>query len=138
MATEGEEAVKDGRTKWEYLCKLQRVYAGRRPVRATKILKNDGQLTKGPEEVLEHWYQHFRKVLNVQAVYDHEVIFVMPALELMLHLENPSSMEELEARGCLLFWELSMYYNDVIKCHTYTITYVYIYIYIYIYIYSVT
>ena len=26
-------------------------------------LKDDGQLTKGPEEVLDHWYQHFRKVI---------------------------------------------------------------------------
>ena len=38
-------------------------------MRLTVILKNNGQLPKGPEEVLEHWYQHFRKVLNVQSIY---------------------------------------------------------------------
>ena len=63
---------------------------------ATAILKNDGQLTKGPEEVLEHWYQHFRKVLNVQSIYDDEFIAAMSVLEPMLHLDNPPSMEELE------------------------------------------
>ena len=97
VATEGEEAVKDGRTRWDFIRKLQRVYAGRRPVRPTAILKSDGQLTKGPGEVLERWYQHFRKVLNVQSIYDEEVIAAMPVLEPMLHLDNPPSMEELEA-----------------------------------------
>ena len=97
VATEGEEAVKDGKTRWDCIRKLQRVYAGRRPVRPTVILKSDGQLTKGPGEVLERWYQHFRKVLNVQSVYDEEVIAAMPVLEPMLHLDNPPSMEELEA-----------------------------------------
>ena len=66
-------------------------------MRPTAILKNDGQLTKGPEEVLEHWYQHFRKVLNLQRIYNDEVIAAMPTLEPMLRLDNPSSMEELEA-----------------------------------------
>ena len=93
MATEGEEDVKDGRTRWDCIRKLQRVYAGRRPVRPTAILKSDGQLTKGPGEVLERWYQHFRKVLNVQSIYDEEVIVLEPRL----HLDNPPSMEELGA-----------------------------------------
>ena len=68
MATAGEEAVKDDRARWDCICKKQRVYAGRRLVRPTAILKNDGQLSNGPEEVLECWYQHFRKVLNVRSV----------------------------------------------------------------------
>ena len=97
VATEGEEAVKDGRNRWDCIRKLQRFYAGRRLVRPTAILNNDGQLTKGPEEVPEHWYQHFRKVLNVQSIYDEEVIAAMPVLEPMSHLDNPPSMEELEA-----------------------------------------
>ena len=97
VATAGEEAVKDGRTRWDCIHKLQRVHCGRRPVRPTAILKNDGQLTKGPEEVLERWYQHFRKVLNLQSIYDDEVIATMPTLEPILHLDDPPSMEELEA-----------------------------------------
>jgi len=97
VATAGEEAVKDGRTRWDCIRKLQRVHCGRRPVRPTAILKNDGQLTKGPEEVLERWYQHFRKVLNLQGIYDDEVIAAIPTLEPVLHLDDPPSMEELEA-----------------------------------------
>ena len=46
--------MKDGRTRWDCIHKLQRVCAGRRPVRPTVVLKNDGQLTNEPEEVLEH------------------------------------------------------------------------------------
>ena len=42
VATAGEEAVKDGRTRWDCIRKLQRVHCGRRPVRPTAILKNDG------------------------------------------------------------------------------------------------
>ena len=97
VVTEGEEAVKDGRTRWDCIHKLQRVYAGRRPVRPTAFLKSDSQLTEGPGEVLEHWYQHFRKVLNVQSIYDEEVIAAMLVLEPVLHLDNPPFMEELEA-----------------------------------------
>jgi len=42
VATEGEEAVKDGRTRWGCIRKLQRVHGGRRPVRPTAIVKDDG------------------------------------------------------------------------------------------------
>ena len=94
VATAGEEAVKDSSTRWDCICKLQRVFADRRPVRPTAILKNDDQLTKGPEEVLERWYQHFRKV---QSIYDDEVIAAAPGFEPMLHLDDPPYMEELEA-----------------------------------------
>ena len=38
------------------------------PVRPTAVLKDDGQLTKGPEEVLDCWYQHFKKILIVQSM----------------------------------------------------------------------
>ena len=71
-------------------------------MRPTAILKNNGQLTKGPEEVLGSWYQPFRKVLNVQSIYDDEVIAAMPALEPMLHLDNHPSMEKLEAASSRL------------------------------------
>ena len=80
MATAGKETVKGGITRWDCIHKLQRVQGGRRPVRPTAILKNDNQLTNGPEEVLERWYQHFRKVLNVLSVYNDEVMAAMPAL----------------------------------------------------------
>ena len=64
VTAEGEEAVKDGRTRWDCIRrKLQQVHGGRRPVRPTAVLKDDGQLTKGPEEVPDCWYQHFKKYL---------------------------------------------------------------------------
>ena len=47
--------------------------------------------------MLEHWYQLFRKVSNVQSIYDDEVIAAMPALEPMIHLDNSPFIEELEA-----------------------------------------
>jgi len=62
-------------------------------VRPTTVLKDDGQLTKGFEEVLDCWYQHFKKVINVQSIYDDAA---MPALWPMLHLGDPPMMEELE------------------------------------------
>ena len=66
-------------------------------MRPTAILKDDGQLTKRPEEALDCWHQHFRKVLNIQSIYDDEVVAAMPALELVLHLNDPPpTMEELE------------------------------------------
>ena len=46
MAAEGEEAVKDGRTRWDCIHKLQRVHGGRRPVRPTAVLKDDGQFLR--------------------------------------------------------------------------------------------
>jgi len=85
VATEGDEAVKDGRTRWGCIHKLQRVHGGRRPVRPTAILKDDGQLTNVPEEVLDCWYQNFIRVLNVRSVYNTEVIEDMPQLEPKLH-----------------------------------------------------
>ena len=65
-------------------------------MRPTTVLNDDGQLTKGPEEVLDHWYQHSKKVFNVQSIYDDEVVAAIPALEPMLHLDDPPIMEELE------------------------------------------
>ena len=65
-------------------------------MRPTAILKDDGQLTKGPEEVRDRWYQHFRKVLNVQSIYDDEMVAAMPILEPVLYLDDPPTMEELE------------------------------------------
>ena len=50
-AQEGEKAVKDGRTRWQSIRKLQMAHTGRRPSRTTAILKKDGELTKSPEEV---------------------------------------------------------------------------------------
>ena len=79
----------DGKTRWDCIRKLQRIHGGRRPIRPSAVLKDDGQLTEGPDEVCDHWYQHFKKVLDIQRIYDEKVVADMPALELMLHLDDP-------------------------------------------------
>ena len=89
VATEGEEAVKDGKTKWDCIHKLQRVHGGRKPVRPSAVLKDDGQLPEGLEEVRDCWYQHFNKAFNVQSIYNEKVVADMPSLEPMLHLDDP-------------------------------------------------
>ena len=62
---QGEKAVKDGRTRWQSIRKLQMAHTGRRPSRTTAILKEDGELTKSPEEVRSRWKRHFSKILNI-------------------------------------------------------------------------
>ena len=48
MAKEGEAAVRDGKTRWEGVRKLQQVHAGRRSTRPNAVRKENGELTKGP------------------------------------------------------------------------------------------
>jgi len=55
-------------------------------------LKEDGELTKGPSEVLDHWYQHFKKVLNVQSIYNAVVLDAMFVSPPLLHLDDPLTM----------------------------------------------
>ena len=78
VAMEGEAAVKDGKTQWESVRKLQQVHAGRRPTRPSAVRKEDGELTQGPTEVLQRWHQHFKKLLNQQSEFDESVIQQMP------------------------------------------------------------
>ena len=60
VATEGEAARRDGQVRWGSICRLQRNHSGHRPVKTTAVLKTNGELTKGPEEVTECWYEHLR------------------------------------------------------------------------------
>ena len=55
MAAEGEAARKDGQVRWGSIRRLQRAHSGRRPVRTAAVLKAEGKLTKGPEEVVDCW-----------------------------------------------------------------------------------
>ena len=74
--------MKDGRIRWNCIHRLQQISAGHRAVRPTAVLKEDGELTQGPTEVLECWHQHFKKV----HVFDVE-------LPLCLNLDYPLIME---------------------------------------------
>ena len=94
---EGEAAVKDGKTRWESVRKLQQVHAGCRPTRPSAVRKEDGELTQGPTEVLQRWHQHFRKLLNQQSEFDESVIQQMPLMTPYMDLDEPPTEEELEA-----------------------------------------
>ena len=74
VAKEGEAAKKDGCTRWKSIRKLQLAYAGRRPTRPTAVMKENGSLTQGPEEVRARWHQHFVKILNMPCAFNDEVI----------------------------------------------------------------
>ena len=63
VAKEAEEAVKDGKTHWECIRRLQQDYADQRPCIPRMVKKEDGQLTNGPSEMLQRWHQHFSKLL---------------------------------------------------------------------------
>ena len=57
VATEDEEAVKDGRTRWDCILSYNEEAS------EAHCSFEGWWLTKGPEEMLDHWYQHFKKYL---------------------------------------------------------------------------
>ena len=78
VAADGEAAVKDGKTRWESIRKLQRAFSGRKSVRPSAVKKLNGELAEGEAEVLQRWQQHFATLLNVQSSVDEEVLDAMP------------------------------------------------------------
>ena len=98
IASEGEKAKKDGRTRWESIRKLQTAHAGRRSSRSTAILKEDGELTKNPEEVRSRWYRHFSNILNIPSEYCEAVVDNLPPQPIRSDLDDdPPTDEELES-----------------------------------------
>jgi len=65
-------------------------------------LKTDGDLTKGPEEIVDRWYEHFKNLLNIQSICYEDVIAAVPTLPPLLHFGKPPTMEELEATSSQL------------------------------------
>ena len=51
LVKDAERARKDGQQRWKCIRQLQITYAGGRPKRPTALLKGNGELTRGPEEV---------------------------------------------------------------------------------------
>ena len=95
VATEGEEAVKDGRTRWKCIRKLQQAHAGRKPIRHRAIMKDNGELTQGPLEVLSQWHQHSCRLLNVESRFSEEVLESMTTIPPFAELDEAPSEEEL-------------------------------------------
>ena len=95
VVKEAEAAVKDGRTRWDRVRRLQQAQAGRRSIKPSTVWKEDGTLTQGNEEVTRRWSQHFLKVLNIPSEYREQVINDMPSLPPILELDSPPTDEEL-------------------------------------------
>jgi len=95
VAKEAEAAKKDGRTRWENIGTLQR-----QTDRHSAVLTEDGTQTQSPSEVLERWWQHFVKILNVTSKYGSEMIIEMPTLPCPSELDLPPSEEELIEAMC--------------------------------------
>ena len=95
VAKEAETAAKDGCTRWDRVRRLQRAYAGRRPIKSITVWKEDGSLTQGNEEVVKRWSQHFLKVLNVPSEYGEQAINDLPFLPPIWELDSPPTDEEL-------------------------------------------
>ena len=95
LASDAEAAVKDSRTRWECIRRLQQTHAGRKPNRPNAIRKEDGTLTQSPEQVIQRWQEHFMKILNVTSVYRDEAVSEMTSFPPLLELDSPPVEEEL-------------------------------------------
>ena len=76
---------------------MQRAHSGHRPVKIAVVLKINDELTKRPEEVTECWYEHLKQLLNIQSIYDEDVIAAVPTLLPLLCYDDPPTSEELDA-----------------------------------------
>ena len=52
---------------------------GRKPNQPSAVLKDNGEPTRGPNEVKVQWYNHFNKILNMPSEYQEEVIEGIPS-----------------------------------------------------------
>ena len=96
VAQDAEDAVKDGQTRWDSIRKLQLTHAGRRPAMPRVVLKECGQLTQNPDEVIARWHDHFTKILNIKSVYREEMIMDMVQKPTQWAFNEPPTWEELE------------------------------------------
>ena len=92
---EAESARKDGKQRWMNIRQLQMAYAGRRPIRPTALLKENGEMTCCTDEVKLRWFNNFSNVLNIPSQFKEEVISEIPARPTELSLDDPPSYDEL-------------------------------------------
>ena len=77
-------------------------YAGHKPVRPRVLVKECGQLTQNPDEVISRWHDHFTKILNVQSEYREEVIMDMVQKPIIWAFDDLPTSEKLELSLCRL------------------------------------
>ena len=97
VAVEGEKVKKNGRTRWNSIRKLQMADVGQRPSRSTAILKENGELTKSPEEVRSRWHRHFSNILNIPSEYCETALDNVTPQPTRWDLDGPPTDEELES-----------------------------------------
>ena len=95
LANIAEKARKDGKQRWTCIRQLQMTHAGRRPTRPTAMWKENGEVTRSPEEVKQRWHDHFNNVLNVPSQYRQETIDEIPFHPTEWELDDPPTCEEL-------------------------------------------
>ena len=74
VATQAEQARPNDSARWDAIRKLQTLHRGCGPVQPSAVYLEDGTLTDGPDSVCSRWFRHFRGVLNVESVFDPDVL----------------------------------------------------------------
>ena len=69
-------------------------HVGRRPTRPTAMWKENGEVTRSPEEVKQRWHDHFSDVLNVPSQYRQGTIDELPNHPTEWELDDPPTCEE--------------------------------------------
>ena len=59
-------------------------------VKPRNVMKENGVLTQGAEELAMRWYLHFKNIFNIPSSFVY-----MPSLTLLVELDESSSIEEL-------------------------------------------
>ena len=95
LANIAEKARKDGKQRWTCIRQLQMAHAGLRPTRPTAMWKENGEVTRSPEEVKQRWHDHFNDVLNVPSQCRQETIDEIPSHPTEWELDDPPTCEEL-------------------------------------------
>ena len=95
VANEAEDAKKEGRVRWKYICKLQSAHVGRKPVATSAILDEHGNLIESSDGLCAHWGRHFESILNVLSQFNADVIRDTPNHEVWGILDLEPAFEEL-------------------------------------------
>jgi len=93
---EAANVDRDGRGRWSCVKQLQEVFHGRRSVRTSGVLSEDGQLLSEPVEVVARWFRHFGGVLDVPSQFSQECVDRMTSCEERTELDDPPTEEEFE------------------------------------------
>ena len=91
-----------GEVYWESMKKLQVVYRGRKPVKVSTIVDENGCTLTNHSDVCARWQHHFLNVLNVPSNFQEDVVNSMIQLPVRDHLDGvPGCREVQSALNCL-------------------------------------